>query len=142
VDRQVSDSEPIYPDWVGAFLSALYGSPNVAAAARKAGICRQYAYELRAKDETFRRLWDDAIEDAVDDLVGDCFARAKGASGSDYLAAFLLKAHRASVYGERSRVTAEISGPGGGPVPIEVDVSKLSDDQLRAIVAGQGGGRA
>ena len=33
----------------------------------------------------------------------------------------------------------EVSGPEGGP--IQMDVSKMSDDELRAIVEAEGGGR-
>ena len=88
------------------------------------------AYERRESDPGFARAWDEAIECAVDDLVGEAWRRASfgterpvfyqgEACGevteySDGLLMFLL-AHRRGVYGDRSQV--EVAGPeGGGPL--------------------------
>src|SRR3954469_16190103 len=81
--------------WRGRFLEALRSSPNVAGACGRARVGRSTAYRHRAADPAFRAAWSDAMEDAVDDLVGGARGRAK--AGSDTLAIFLLKAHRPAV---------------------------------------------
>jgi hypothetical protein len=100
-----------HPDWTTGFLAALEQSPNVSAACRAVGIGRRTAYDRRESDPEFARDWDDALQTAVDDLVGKTWKRA---DESDTLAIFLLKCHRPQVYGDRSKV--ELSGPDGGPM--------------------------
>lgn len=139
-------------EWIESFIASLTLVPNVSEACRRAGITRQAAYKRRESDPDFAARWDDAVEVSTDDLVGECYRRAKegcdkpvfykgGLCGmireySDTLAIFLLKAHRRDTYGDKVR--AEHSGPNGGP--IEIDVTKLSDAELREIVEGTGGG--
>lgn len=119
-------------DWKAAFLLALTESPNVAEAARLAGIARKTAYAHRKTDEDFASAWNEAIESSTDDLVGECYRRARHGCEepvyyrgeecgrirkySDTLAIFLLKAHRREVYGE---VTKQIH-----------DFSSASDEEL------------
>lgn len=89
-------------DWRALFLEALRRSPSVSTAARMAQISRQHVYKARAADAEFAAAWDDALEQAVDDLVAAAWKRARGKS--DVLAIFLLKAHRPEVYRERIEV--------------------------------------
>ncbi|BAK68000.1 hypothetical protein SLG_33250 [Sphingobium sp. SYK-6] len=50
------------------FLSALAAYPNVAAAARAAGVSRSGAYELKARDEIFAWQWRAAVDDGYSEL--------------------------------------------------------------------------
>jgi hypothetical protein len=125
-------------DWAPTFLAELAKSPNVSAAARAAGIGRKAAYAYRNADPDFASDWDDALEQSTDSLVGEAYRRAhegterpvyyKGAECgtvreySDSLAVFLLKAHRREVYGDTSKVQAEHTGPGGGPINVTIYV--------------------
>lgn len=150
------------PRWAKAFLSAMTESGNVRLACEAAGIQRRTAYDLREADETFLADWEHAQEEAADLLEQEArrrayeglrrvkFDRGKpimvpaiGADGlmvkdqsgnpemvpyveheySDTLLIFLLKATNPEKYRERSDVRH--SG--------HIDVSKLSDDELRAI---------
>lgn len=85
--------------WQARFVAALEKSPNISAAARAAGINRTYAYAHREENADFAAAWDAAIQKAVDELEAAAFRRGK--ARSDTLAIFLLKSHRAEVYGER-----------------------------------------
>src|SRR6185437_13235217 len=104
-------------EWVTDFLASLALTPNVAEACRQAGITRKAAYDLRKADEDFARLWDDALDESTDELVGEAYRRAregverpvyqggklvgKVREFSDTLAIFLLKCHRRRVYGDK-----------------------------------------
>lgn len=112
------------PDWKAGFLATLRVSPNVAAAAEAAGLSRQAAYKARESDPEFADAWDDAIESAVDRLVGRAWQRAE--LESDVLAIFLLKSHRPATYNQPTRMhhagdarptDLAVSDPAGGPIP-------------------------
>src|SRR4051794_28958869 len=110
--------------WYQAFLDRLAETSNVAAACRHAGISRQTAYVNKAANAEFAALWDQAIEDATDDLELEARRRAKDGCEkpvfyqgeecgsvreySDTLMIFLLKAHRPDKYRENSRL--DLSG--------------------------------
>lgn len=151
--------------WQKPFLEALRLDPNVSAAARAAGVTRQYVYEVRElknKDgsskegealeatKQFIAAWDDAIQESLDDLESELRHRAKvgeirkkftrtgepiidpetgrqyiEVEKSDTLGMFLLKVHR---YGDKHQ--HEISGPGGGAIPMKSDLSTLDDVEL------------
>ena len=150
------------PRWVKAFLSSLARLGNVRLACETAEIDRRTAYYLREADEAFAAEWDQALEDSADLLEQEARRRAEqgvqrlkfhngavimvqaqspeglplvNAEGepimvpyveheySDTLAIFLLKAIRPEKYRER----ADVRHSG------KIDVSKLSDDELRAI---------
>lgn len=64
-----ADRKPV-ANWKEIFIAALEKSPNVAAAARKAKISRQYAYAARKDDAGFAAAWDEALESAIDVLLG------------------------------------------------------------------------
>jgi hypothetical protein len=118
----------------------------VAAAARAAGINRTTAYAHRNANPEFAEAWDNALEESTEELIGECYRRAREGTErpvfyggkqvgtvreySDAQARFLLKCHRPSVYGDKIRT--EHSGPDGGQITI--DVTKLTDDQLCALI--------
>lgn len=110
-----------------AFLDRLRASANVSAAARAAGLSRSSAYALRGRDPDFRAAWDEALEEALDDLEAELRRRAiEGVdkpvfyggkecgsvkSYSDTLGMFLLKSRRGEVFAET----------GGRPPTLEVE---------------------
>ena len=109
--------------WRGVFIERLKATGNVTLAARGAGISRPEAYKARNRNKTFRRLWNEALEEAVDLLDGEARRRATGMKRdiyhagvvvgqenvySDSLLMFLLKAHRPQLY--RDNVKVEHSG--------------------------------
>jgi hypothetical protein len=118
--------------WTDKFLKALAAVPNIAAACRLAKVTRKAAYDRRKADPDFAAAWDEAIDAAVDDLVGEAWRRASFGTErpvfymgeecgvvqeySDGLLMFLLKAHRRQVYGDKAQV--EVGGPEGGPVQV------------------------
>lgn len=120
-------------DWREVFLAALRKSPNVSAAARKAGYTRQWVYALRQQDEEFAAAWDDALAEAMDTAEGEIYRRAvRGVikrvyyegdkkivvrEYSDTLLIFLAKSHRPEVY--RETVRSEVTGKDGGPIKHE-----------------------
>ena len=109
--------------WRGVFIERLKATGNVTLAATGAGVSRQQAYRTRNRNKTFRRQWDEAIEDAVDLLAGEARRRATGMNRdvwyagkvvgsereySDAPLMFLLRAHRPHLY--RDNVKVEHSG--------------------------------
>lgn len=78
--------------WVEKFLRSLRVKPNISAAARSAGVTRQYVYDVRSlknKDgaakegddlkraQEFAAAWDDAIQESLDELETEAWRRAK-----------------------------------------------------------------
>lgn len=121
--------------WKAVFVELLRDSPNVTAAAAGAGVNRQYAYEARKADPAFAALWDDAIEESVDELEAAVFRSAVEDLGGEKrvvtnvqarLAELLLKAHRSARY--RDKVSTEHTG--------EVKVTVRYADELDAIAGG------
>lgn len=88
------------------FLDELESTANVAGACRAARISRTIAYAWRAQDPVFAAAWEDALNNALDDLEQEAFRRAR--EGSDQLVMFLLKAHRPDKY--RDVVSHQTSG--------------------------------
>lgn len=62
--------------WTWAFLEVLACSGNVSLACWSAGTDRQNAYQLRDRDEEFRRQWEYALELAADLLEEEAWRRA------------------------------------------------------------------
>ena len=109
--------------WRRAFIERLKATGNITLAATGAGVARQHAYQTRNRSKAFRRLWDEALEQAVDLLEGEARRRATGVKRdvwyagekvgsesvySDTLLIFLLKAHRSAKF--RDNVKMEHSG--------------------------------
>lgn len=99
-------------DWKPAFLETLRETGNVKFSCRQAGIARSKVYDARDKDEAFRQAWTDALNEALDQLEGVAFERAR--ESSDTLLIFLLKSHRPERYMEKTR--SEITGKDGEPI--------------------------
>ena len=64
--------------WRGVFIERLKATGNVTLAAIGAGVNRQHVYRTRNRNKTFRRQWDEALEEAVDLLDGEARRRATG----------------------------------------------------------------
>lgn len=117
------------------FLTVLRQTCNVSEAARSAGIGRRTAYEWRDSDEAFAADWEDAEQEAADNLEREAWRR--GVEGvdkpvtyqgeitatfkeySDRMLELLLKGHRPEKYKDRR----EITGKDGGPI----ETKELSD---------------
>lgn len=121
------------PEWATDFLASLTLTPNVSEACRAAGITRKAAYDLRKADPAFAEAWQDALEESTDELVSECWRRAKDGTErpvfylgaecgrireySDTLAIFLLKAHRRGVYGDKLQADLTTNG---GPLAVQI----------------------
>ena len=107
------------------FLTRLRENPNISAASRAANIDRQTAYNWREIDPEFKAAWEDALEQAVDDLEEKAWNRA--ADTSDRMMEIMLKAHRPDKYVEKRRL--ELTGADGGPIESK-DVGKMTDAEV------------
>lgn len=131
------------PERKAAFCAALASSGgNVARACDAVDISRMTAYTWRDDDPEFAADWDRAKEMGLDALEDEATRRAFDGVDkpivyqgevtgtmkeySDTLLVFLLKGGKPDKY--RERTSAEISGPGGGPV-------QLSDTERAARIA-------
>ena len=63
-------------EWVPVFLDKLRETGNVMRSCEVAGVGRTTAYTHREKTETFSKLWDDALADAVDFMDEEARRRA------------------------------------------------------------------
>lgn len=96
------------------FLEKLADTANVTQAAREAGLERSAVYRLRARSDSFRAAWDDAMNQALDELEAVLLERATHGVEkavfyggkpcgsvrhySDALGMFILKARRPGTY--------------------------------------------
>ena len=109
--------------WRGVFIERLKATGNITLAAAGAGVTRQNVYQTRSRNKTFRRQWDEALDEAVDLLDGEARRRATGFKKvvwhagkivgeenayDSALLMFLLKAHRPNLY--RDNVKVEHAG--------------------------------
>ena len=74
------------------FIAALTAQGTVFHAAQAAGISRQTAYRWQREDPEFADQWDEAIENAVDEVESVIYQKAL--SGDVIAAIFYLKAQR------------------------------------------------
>jgi hypothetical protein len=113
-----------------AFLKALAQGLSVTRATEVAAVGRATVYEWRQADAVFAQAWEDGLEASADLLEDE--ARRRAVEGveenvyysgkpvgvvrkySDSLLSMLLKGRRPSIY--RDRLSAEVSGPDGGPI--------------------------
>jgi len=114
------------------FIELLRETLNVSASARGCGYNRATVYREREKDQAFADAWDQACEDAYDELEQEARRRAfKGVDEpvfhrgeivghvrkySDQLVMPLLGAYRSRF---RPKSGVELSGPDGGPVQFD-----------------------
>ena len=113
-----------------AFLVAYRRSGIVTSATRAAGINRTTYWRWTEHDLTFSAACKQAETEAVEIVEAELRRRAllKTPKTRDTTALiFYLKAHRPEKYRER----IEHSGPGGGPIPI--DLSRLSTEELNDL---------
>lgn len=143
-DRQVHDLQ-------AQFLAELAATANPTVAARKLGRKRQWFINLRNQDPVFAERWDEAMEEAADELEFIAQQRAfvgvekpvfyKGeqcgevTEYSDSMAMFLLRAHRPERFRERSDVKQQLTGADGGPLRV-ANATELTDDQLARLALG------
>lgn len=149
--------KPKQDDWRVLFLAAFEERGTVIQACRAAGVGRSTVYEERKRNQAFADAWAEVEEDTTEIMEREGYRRAvegwierqkfeRNEAGelelveqvrkfSDTLLIFLLKARRPKVYRER----IEHSGPGGGPLEhrVNLDLSKLTDEQLAALEAIQ-----
>lgn len=109
---------------VNTIIDALREGLSISSACDRAGIARQTYYDWRAGDPEFVAACESAIEQGTDKLEDIAYHRAtRLRDGSDTLLIFLLKARRPERY--RETIKQEISGPGGGAIPIRSVVVPL-----------------
>lgn len=141
--------------WHKRFIQLLRSTLNVRASCDGVAIPRQTVYDHRNRYPDFRSAWDTAVEDAIDLLEEAAFKRAtKGVTEtvwmrdtngkpkkvgeikrySDRMTEVLLKAHRPEKY--RDRVSQEISGPGGAPIPVHTttETFQIPEDEADQII--------
>ena len=138
----------VAPAWRGVFIERLKATGNITLAARGAGVTRQNAYQTRSRNKTFRRLWEEALDEAVDLLDGEARRRATGIKRdvwyagekvgtetvySDKLLMFLLRAHRPRVY----RDNVAVEHPGGmevtGDRKVTFEFVRPAEQQARTL---------
>lgn len=86
------------------FIEALTLHGTVYHAAQAAGVSRQTAYRWRHEDSDFADQWDEAHENAVDEVENTIYQQAVG--GNTLAAIFYLKAHR-PIYRDRLNIDIE-----------------------------------
>lgn len=131
------------------FLEALSQYGNVSAAARHAGVSRNFVYSQRGTDAQFAAQWDHALTLGTEGLEDEARRRAfegttreqpyfyKGdevgrvviREYSDTLLIFLLKAHKPEKY--RETIRQEHTGANGGPI----ETTLTNDERSRRLTA-------
>jgi hypothetical protein len=121
----------IKAEQITKFIEHLSKHGVVTVAAKAAGVSRTGVYMHRLESEDFAKQWDDAMESAADMLESEAVRRAytgvlkpvcvggkvqKVREYSDTLLIFLLKGAKPGKFRENHRL--EVSGPGGGAIPI------------------------
>src|SRR6185369_2077612 len=86
------------------FIEALTAQGTVFHAAQAAGISRQTAYRWQRDDPEFADQWEEAHENAVDQVESTIYQQAIG--GNTLAAIFYLKAHR-PIYRDRLNIDIE-----------------------------------
>lgn len=109
--------------WYERFIRLYAKTGNITLSCRAARIGRQTYYDHLASNPEFQTAVDAAKEEAIDEL--EAVARERGVASSDTLLIFLLKSLRPDLY--RETVRTQHSGA------VTIDVSKLSDEELRAL---------
>ncbi|MFK7088674.1 hypothetical protein AAFM71_07640 [Chromobacterium violaceum] len=140
----------VTPEKVAAFLDALSESANVSSAAKKIKVSRTHLYRLRDEDEEFAAAWNEAVQLGTAALEDEAVRRAKVGTlrpvfykgekcgeireYSDTLLIFLLKARDPDKYADRVR--KELTGPGGGPIQQQTQISSVAEFQevLKGII--------
>jgi hypothetical protein len=130
---------PKKSEWKPKFLEQLREHANVSKAAREAVVTRQMAYHERQGHKALE-LWDDAIEEGVDNAEEEAYRRAvhgvekpvhyqgervdKIQEFSDTLLIFLLKGRRSQIYGDKKKLV----GPDEGPIQVIEVIDEVEDE--------------
>ena len=116
-------------DWQPVYLDGLSKRANITEAAESAGVRPSLPYHYRKVDPLFARAWAAAYEEGMDRIEGNLqeAARDTRSKGGVVASIFLLKGRRREVFGDRT----EISGPGGGAVPIAHMVTTMHDQLFK-----------
>lgn len=93
---EVKEAIVKFHQWRGVFLATLKGTGSVMLSCQAAHVSRTAAYKLRTQNQTFRKQWQEAENDAIETL--EAIARKRASESSDVLLIFLLKAHRPDKY--------------------------------------------
>lgn len=123
------------PERMQLFLDRLAEGDTIGVAADRCDLGYGTVYDWRKLDPAFAAAWDAAVEKGIDKFEQEVRRRAfEGVEKpvfqgglevgrirefSDTLAVLTMKGRRKQVYSERT----EISGPGGGPVQHEMEVT-------------------
>ena len=113
-----SRNRPSASDWEPKFLESLRRFANVREACRVAGVSRSMVYARRGKAKKFREAWDDAIEEALDNI--ELAVVSASLKGDMATARWFLSRRRPQVYGDR--VAMEHTGRDGDPLIPRVEV--------------------
>jgi Fe-S cluster biogenesis protein NfuA len=106
------------PTWHQAFLSTLAKTGIVSVACASCGIARRSVYKAKNTNKLFAKKWDDAVEEAADNLETIALQRAtRSTDPSDTLLIFLLKARRPKLFRDNYRV--EHAGDQESPLLVE-----------------------
>lgn len=105
------------------FLDKLRNTCNVRASCQAANIDRKTAYNHKESDPEFAAQWEQAEQEAVDLLEAKAWNNAMQKDSETSLWN-LLKAHRPQKYKDKTD-------------NYHWDMSKLTDDQLRALAEGK-----
>lgn len=133
-----------------AFLAAYKLTGSVTRAADAVKIDRALHYRWLHQSPKYAGAFRRASEEFADALEGEAIRRAnegvleavfyQGAPCgairvySDGLTQFLLKGMKPEKYS--TRVSAEVTGPGGGPIQVTIpELAALTDDELDALLA-------
>lgn len=128
-----------------AFLDAFEELGMVTAACKEVGLSRQVVYNERQRNEEFATAWADVEERLVERMEREAYRRAvEGVEKplvsagklvttvtefSDGLLQFLLKARRP----ERYRENVKVEHAGRVTSRVELDLSRLTDEQLAQL---------
>jgi hypothetical protein len=131
-------------------LKALAEDGVVSYACKAANIDRNTAYNHRNADAGFAQAWDDAIEQATDDMVGEARRRAvKGVAEpvfyqgeecgavqrySDTLLMFLIKKERPEYRGMPA--DDQYNGDGGAKATLDSKLADLATALAKAAIPG------
>ena len=140
-------------DWRSLFIEALRKSGVVKHACTAAGIERSTSYKERAQSPDFAAQWDEALEDAIDDLEAEARRRAfegvekpvfQGGKRvgsvreySDTLLLAMLRAHRPQKYREHFEIRANVATAILDPTPlIRAGLAALMGQRELVSIAG------
>lgn len=133
-----------------AFLAAFRLTGDITRSAKAVPMDRTLHYRWLKQSEAYAKAFSAACDEFGDALEGEAVRRANEGvlepvfyQGkpcgvirvySDGLMQFLLKGFKPAKYAQR--VSAEVSGPGGGPIPIShPELAALTDDELAGLIA-------